>query len=101
VLIDLCPIIPKLGEIAPQGQVVEWQLYCGMRITSKAWSRYFLSGQAAANLVTPLKYGNAHASILLQVHCYEQRLVTTANYYRIKGLISHRNPLLFNYGSLQ
>jgi hypothetical protein len=39
-----------------------------MRITSKARGRYFLGGQAAADLVTPLKYANAHASILDQVH---------------------------------
>jgi len=71
-------------------QVVEGQLYCGMRITSKARGSYFLGGQAATDLVTPLKYANAHTSIFLQVHGKEQCLITTPNYYHIKGLISHQ-----------
>ena len=68
-----------------------------MSITSKARGRYLLGGQAAADLVTPLKYTNAHASIFLQVHCKEQRLVTTTNYYYIKGLVSHTNLLYLHH----
>ena len=97
VLFQLTSIVPELGEIAPQGQVVEWQLYCGMRITSKARGRYFLGGQATADLMTPLKYANAHASIFLQVHCNEQRLVSTTNYYCIKGLVGHTNLLYLHH----
>jgi hypothetical protein len=67
-LVNSSPIFPEFREIPPQWQIVEGQLQCGVGIGAKTRGCRLLSSQATANLVPPLKYANAHLSILSQVH---------------------------------
>ena len=67
-LLPLGTIVPEFREIAPQRHVVEGEDYISMIIAAKTRSGNLLCTQAAADLVSPLKYSNAHATILDQIH---------------------------------
>ena len=67
-LLQLGSIVPELWEIAPQGQIVEGQLYLSVGVAAEPRRGDLLGGEAAADLVPPLEYADTHIGIFDQVH---------------------------------